>query len=67
MMIALFDFVPMCCPNCGEHFELDSDRLALNDYTSKCSHTCGCGLSFQFADSKALVVAAHDSGGDLRA
>lgn len=61
-MIALFDFVPQFCPNCGEPI-LRGDK---RDYMTRCSHVClDCGLHFQLAVRKHILVAASQSGGDL--
>lgn len=58
-MIALFDFVPTYCPNCGTKLNLGAD------YLRKASHTCKCGMGFQLAEHEPMIQAAEKSGGDL--
>ena len=60
-MIALFDFTPQFCPNCGDGLQFH-DHMARSDYNSHCSHTCDCGLHFQKASSDLLLKAAAEEG-----
>jgi len=63
-MIALYDFVPKYCPNCGEPVVLRRG-LELSDYYAKCSFSCDCGVGMQKANADELRKAAQNSGGDL--
>jgi hypothetical protein len=47
-MIAIFDFIPAYCPNCGMHWNLTEDDL--QDFENGQPFTCDCGLTFQKAD-----------------
>lgn len=70
-MIALYDFIPKHCPNCGVPTGLDR-RPTLEerkhhirpagDYLHGASHTCDCGLSYQFAQSDTLLEASRKDG-----
>lgn len=63
-MLALFDFLPKFCPNCGREIELLRDKT---DYQSFCSFTCNkCRMLYQRAEMEHIVKAAMDSGGDLK-
>jgi hypothetical protein len=73
-MIALFDFLPNFCPNCGAEtvgsFEqTESDRQCglhpHHDYNFGASHSCDCGLMFQKCDTQAMIDAS-DAYGDLK-
>jgi L-rhamnose isomerase len=62
-MIALFDFTPKACPNCGKHIRWD--KHSQNDYNVKCSFSCDCGMHYQKVNTDALVKTAQENGGDL--
>jgi hypothetical protein len=69
-MIALYDFLPRFCPNCGkQQFDpgrLDQRRLMRQDFIiAKCSFSCDCGLGYQCANTELLREAATNAGGDL--
>jgi hypothetical protein len=67
-MIALYDFVPKFCPNCGADTGVSKVGHVDNyhDYKAHASQACRkCGLHSQYADTGALLTAATDSGGDL--
>jgi hypothetical protein len=70
-MIAVYDFVPNYCPNCGAKIELKGRapggwwRDA--DYHAGASHSCDCGLLYQKADREDILKAADAyEHGDLR-
>ena len=66
MRIALFSFLPECCPGCGArlHFQ---NTYARADFFVKCLHTCpGCGMKFQYVEYERLVQTADTAGGDIR-
>lgn len=77
MSIALYDFVPKFCPQCGVEVKgltgVTYDPISYivlfkndSDYKAHCSATCpSCGLKYQYAGTKDLLKAASDSGGDL--
>ena len=47
-MIALFDFIPSFCPNCGQKFSIKDDKYCRQDFWGGCAHTCSkCGMHFQ--------------------
>lgn len=60
-MIALYDFLPHHCPNCGERQKWDA--LQEQDFLVGCAHTCGCGMRFQFVSSGALQQASKEGEG----
>jgi len=61
-MIALFDFFPSYCPQCGNYLGGSLDA----DYLYHASHSCPCcGTGFQLAETEAMFEAAEKSGGDL--
>ncbi len=62
-MIALFDFAPKFCPNCGKNVE--PKGYTREDFFANASFSCNCGLSYQHCDSQVLVEAARETGGDL--
>jgi hypothetical protein len=64
-MVALFDFTPQFCPNCGQDPRLSS-LLTHKDYERKCSFICECGLHYQYVpDRQTLIEVARKTGGDL--
>lgn len=65
-MIALFDFVPRYCPNCGLPTRVRSDPINLAEYSGHLSFYCSyCELIFQKAYTSEMLRAAKVSGGDL--
>ena len=47
--LALFDFTPNFCPDCGAAWSLFENKYTWLDYRSGIPHNCpGCGLSFHF-------------------
>lgn len=44
-MIALFDFIPEWCPNCGAPLGMGGTNLI--DYQDHSPFTCDCGLVFK--------------------
>lgn len=75
-MIALFDFVPRYCPNCGKDTRLlrpatEAERrngiTSYGDFLAGASHAClSCGMKYQYADKAEMLKAAANSGGDLK-
>lgn len=72
-MIALYDFVPHYCANCGEETGLhrkrkDKFEIAPDvDYRAGASHTClKCGVLYAHAEYADMMVAADTSKSDLR-
>jgi hypothetical protein len=63
-VIAIFDFLPAFCPQCGEEV-LRRGVRALEDYFEHGTQRCGCGLMFQLAETGDIAYAAELSGGDL--
>jgi len=62
-MIALFDFIPVYCPNCGYKFSIKGDILNTTDYNLHCSCGCRqCGLQFQYTHTANLLEAAGKDG-----
>jgi hypothetical protein len=64
-MIAVFDFLPTFCPNCGTK-TVYNDPLTLQDFNAKCSFSCKCGFAYQKADTAHILEAAEKSGGDMK-
>lgn len=70
--IALYNFVPKFCPNCGAptHLKdpLTDDEKAWKmlprdtDYKCGASHSCKCGVSYQQIDTSTALEAAHKHG-----
>ena len=61
-MIALMNFTPTHCPNCGKEKEWDTyDR---QDFFAGASQQCGCGLHYAYLDGRKLL-AATDGNGDM--
>lgn len=60
-MIALFDFLPAYCPNCGKEIKLHKDCKA--EYQHGVSMQCrNCGLSYQLAQRPAMLECAKVNG-----
>jgi hypothetical protein len=66
-MIALFTFVPLCCPSCGTPTRLDRvDNALIGKYQAHQTLFCAIrGVSYQHASKTNLLRAATASGGDL--
>lgn len=65
-MLALFDFVPRYCPQCGQVTLPVQDPAVLADYSSFFACYCpNCELLYQKANTNALLKASQMSGGDL--
>jgi hypothetical protein len=65
-MIALYDFIPKFCPNCGLPTMLRSDPVNMAEFSSNLCFLCSfCGLTYQRAESNTMYQAATKSGGDL--
>ena len=65
-MIALYDFIPKFCPNCGLPTMIRIDPVNLAEYSSNLAFFCSfCGLTYQRAETSTLFKAATISGGDL--
>lgn len=58
-MIAVFDFIPGHCPNCGHQLNFTA-KYAASDYLAKNAHTCDCGMKFQFVETKKILEIADD-------
>lgn len=67
MRIALLNFAPDRCPDCGARTDLvDRIRSGRSDYLGGASQQCQhCHCLFQFVTHTPLVKAAEESGGDL--
>jgi hypothetical protein len=61
MNVAVYNFVPSFCANCGQPC-----RLSARDYAARCTFICSkCGLNHQLVDRDKIVAAARADGGDL--
>jgi endogenous inhibitor of DNA gyrase (YacG/DUF329 family) len=61
-VIALYDFEPRFCPNCGDPIP-KHDRT---DWRAHAAHRClNCTVHYQLADREEIKRAAAASGGDL--
>ena len=56
-MIMLVDFIPFCCANCGRVF-----GIFVSDWHAHCSHTCECGMHFQYVKTDDLLNASEIDG-----
>ena len=75
-MLAIYDFIPNFCPNCGRDAGLDGYAPCFitagkhyrrdADYNALAAHSCECYLVFQKADTQAILDAAENSGGDMK-
>jgi hypothetical protein len=70
-MIAVYDFTPSFCPNCGTETGLEKSNSfgikPVTDYRSGASFQCDCGLDYQYTTRKAILDAADAyPHGDLR-
>ena len=65
--IALYNFVPHYCPQCGKEIKFILVPYAWADFTAQKSHTCpACGTKYQFVqDTDLLLRTADEAGGDL--
>jgi hypothetical protein len=63
-MIALFNFIPNHCPNCGQNLVPNfTDPLSRQDFLQGASCTCpGCQLSHAFVPSDKLLAATIGNG-----
>lgn len=69
-MIALYDFIPGYCPNCGKRLvwiDSTSEKAGIDvtDYLDHCCFVCDCGVHSQKAATDRLRRTATVSGGDL--
>lgn len=65
-MIALYDFIPRYCPNCGQPTGFINDPAHVADFSGYFSFDCtSCGVVFQKAHTRQLLRLARESGGDL--
>ena len=62
-MIMLTNFRPTNCPNCGRTFKWS--KYGEQDFFAGASHTCSCGMSYQYAETPHLLEASKASGGDM--
>lgn len=60
----VLNFIPNFCPNCGAHLDFAGPG-ARQDFMSGCSHSCNCGMRFQYAQTSEILNAATGSGGDM--
>lgn len=76
-MLAIYNFVPSYCPNCGQAIDLKGyggdgyepgSRYRKDaDYRAGCSHYCPkCNLGYQYANRQNILDAAEASGGDMK-
>jgi hypothetical protein len=64
-MIAILDYEPRFCPNCGKVFPCNQDSH--QDFNAYCSFVCPkCGACYQKATSTSILETAGANGGDLR-
>jgi hypothetical protein len=61
MKLALFNYIPAYCPNCGKSLESSfQDKLAKQDFYSGTSHSCDCGLKYAYVDTDTIYDASLD-------
>jgi hypothetical protein len=58
-MIALFDFIPEYCPNCG--LKLGMHGINLLDYADHSPFSCDCGLVFKKVSEPFAEAAVKES------
>lgn len=63
-MIALFNFIPNYCPLCGKNIR-PYGSLATADYLEGLSHTCSCGLHYQYIKDKTILDALEQEESDM--
>jgi len=66
-MIALYKFIPMYCPYCGNTTRLERvDNLLSGKFKAHQALSCAiCGIMYQFASQIEILRAATASGGDM--
>ena len=66
-MIALYDFIPLYCPSCGNPTRLDrADNMLSGKYKAHQALRCpSCQMIYQLTDKTDLLRAATASRGDL--
>jgi len=64
-MLALFNFIPRFCPNCGAAAICESIKDEVWAYRLRAVCTCECGMHYQSARTDAIIKAAEDSEGDM--
>jgi len=67
-VIAVMDFMPGYCPNCGAELAMNQSLYAHYDWAAGASHRCPkeCGIHFARADHEEVLKAADASNSDLR-
>jgi hypothetical protein len=64
-MLALVDFEPRYCPNCGGP-ELDQKRpYELLQFKLRAARSCPCGVVMQKVSTQMILVTSKKSEGDL--
>jgi hypothetical protein len=63
-MLAIYNFVPNFCAQCGRETGLKSDRIAFYNYQLRANMSCACGMHFQRSKTNHMVDAARQSEGD---
>lgn len=63
--IALYNFIPNHCPNCGKEININNSRYAVRDFQVGASHECNCGLYFAHASTESLKKTASENDSDL--
>ncbi len=63
-MIAIFDFIPSHCPACGKNIR-PYGSFPTADYLEGASHTCSCGVHYQFIKTESLLEVAEQEGSDM--
>lgn len=59
--LSLMNFPPSHCPACGKDIVVDA-----GDWIAGASHTCECGMSYQYAPGPVLAEVAGKHGDLLR-
>lgn len=59
--IALYDFLPAYCPNCGKEIKMHRDSCA--EYWQGVSQQClNCSMAYQYTPRKAMLETAKTTG-----
>jgi hypothetical protein len=61
--IFILNFVPTHCPRCGAPLNLHGHEM--QEFYSGCSHSCSCGVHFQYTPTKCLVKLVKETSGDM--
>lgn len=65
-MIAVYDFIPLYCPNCAAPTGIAQRNIpADGDYLVGASSQCTCGLMFAYVPTSLILEAATKAKSDL--